>query len=787
MKKVEIRTATGKSVVYCEKGCFSDMVPSFLVGHRNFVLTDSNVYAIYRREIEEVFADTPVFVLEAGESSKTSENLFRILQAMIDAQLHRTSYLFALGGGVVGDIGGLAAALYMRGIHCVQIPTTLLAQVDSSVGGKTAVDMGKVKNVVGAFYQPEVVLVDGNFLKTLPERELRCGLGEIVKYGGLNGEILDSLTKSRDRLFDLDYLAEIVPLCIGHKAAVVEQDEKEQALRKSLNMGHTTAHALELCYGDRSHGEFVLIGMYYELEIALAEGVVQEEYARRLQSLIGKVVAPMPVYEGLDEAVGFARLDKKNKDSDGISLIVPSAYGEYVELTLPYEKYRDYLLRFASGRGEREEEKPLFFVDKPKTSGAITVEVPGSKSITNRALLLAALSDGECIVEGVLFSEDTRAFLSCLDSLGFSARIDEEAKKVVVMGMGGAIPRRRATIDVHSAGTAARFLTVFLAFAGGEYTLNASPQMEKRPMKPLIDALRREDVEIVCLKEEGHFPFVLRSQGIEGGEISVDTAVSSQFASALLMGAPLCRKGLYVRLTGERSAGSYIGITLDMMKSFGIVTEKRADGYYISPGQKMHCGRYTVEPDFSSAGYFFAAGALLARPVTVRGLHLDSVQGDKIFLSVLSDMGASVEDTSDGITVCGKVQLKGVSVNMQDFSDQALTLAAIAPFASSPVSIDGIGHIRRQECDRIVAIRHNLQGMGVRTEERADGVTIYPTENFLPCEIEPFADHRVAMAFAVSGLKTGNLSIRDPYCCRKTFENYFDVFCRAFYGKGERE
>lgn len=346
-ERIEIHTPTQNSVITCGEGCFKRLAPDFLSGHENFVLTDSNVYSLYEEDIKAVFGDdTPVYVLPAGEESKNYENLFKILQAMIGAQLHRGAYLFALGGGVVGDIGGLAAALYMRGIHCVQIPTTLLSQVDSSVGGKTAVDMGKVKNVVGAFYQPEAVLVDSTFLKTLPAREIRCGLGEIVKYGGLNGKILDSLRENKDRLFDLAYLAEITPACIEHKADVVRADEREAGLRKSLNMGHTTGHALELCYGDMSHGEFVLVGMAIELKIALAEGMVSEEYAEQLQELILRVMGSLPTYANVTEGAEYAKLDKKNSDSSVVSMIVPTKYGEFAELKLPFEKYLSYLRKF---------------------------------------------------------------------------------------------------------------------------------------------------------------------------------------------------------------------------------------------------------------------------------------------------------------------------------------------------------------------------------------------------------------------------------------------------------
>lgn len=349
MKTIEIHTPSQDSEIVCAEGCFQTSTPAFLSGHANFVLTDDNVYRIYEADILSVFGkNTPVYVFSAGEASKNHENLFKILQAMIDAGLHRNSYLFAVGGGVAGDIGGLAASLYMRGIHCIQVPTTLLAQVDSSVGGKTAVDMGKVKNVVGAFYQPEKVLVDNRFLATLPVREIRCGLGEIIKYGALNGKILDKLIAHENELFSLSFLAEITPDCIEHKANVVRKDERETGLRKSLNMGHTTAHALELYYGDMSHGEFVLVGMYYEIKIAVAEGLLDESYAHTLDKLILRVLGTVPSYSDVERAAEYAKLDKKNSDSAAVSMIVPKAYNEYAELKLPYEKYVAYMRKFAS-------------------------------------------------------------------------------------------------------------------------------------------------------------------------------------------------------------------------------------------------------------------------------------------------------------------------------------------------------------------------------------------------------------------------------------------------------
>ena len=257
MQTILLKTPSMQGVITVGEGALESRLPALLKGQKNFVVTDSNVAVLYAEQIKAWFGDTPVFVLPAGEGSKTFVMLGQILEAMVRAGLHRTSRVFALGGGVVGDIAGFAAATYMRGISCVQIPTTLLAQVDSSVGGKTAVDLAGVKNIVGAFYQPQEVLVDPAFLDTLPQREIKCGLGEIVKYCALNGNIFDTVYENTEKLSDLNFLKTLVYDCIRHKADVVEADEKESGERKSLNVGHTTGHAIELTY-NFSHGESVL-------------------------------------------------------------------------------------------------------------------------------------------------------------------------------------------------------------------------------------------------------------------------------------------------------------------------------------------------------------------------------------------------------------------------------------------------------------------------------------------------------------------------------------------------
>lgn len=331
---------SAESRIYCGEGAFEALFPQYLKNYKkSFILTDSNVERLYGEKIKKYAENSAVYAMPAGEENKQPNTLIGILRAMAEAGLHRGDCLFAVGGGVVGDIGGLASALYMRGIDCVQVPTTLLSQVDSSVGGKTAVDLDDVKNIVGAFKQPNAVLVDGEFLRTLPARELRCGLGEIIKHGALNGELFDKLYESREKLFDLEFLTSIVPDNVAHKAYVVQTDEKEAGLRKSLNLGHTTAHALELFDKKLSHGEYVLLGLLFEAELAKKRVLCDREYLQKLKELVFAAFGKKPALPRAEEAARFAKLDKKNSVSDSVVITAPVAKGEYALLEIPYEIY----------------------------------------------------------------------------------------------------------------------------------------------------------------------------------------------------------------------------------------------------------------------------------------------------------------------------------------------------------------------------------------------------------------------------------------------------------------
>ena len=418
-----------------------------------------------------------------------------------------------------------------------------------------------------------------------------------------------------------------------------------------------------------------------------------------------------------------------------------------------------------------------------------TVTVPGSKSMTNRALLMAVLSDGETELSGVLFSDDSRYFISALQSLGFETKVDEKGKKVTVKGENGRIPKKEAEIYVGSAGTAARFLTAMLGMSDGIYTIQASEQMKKRPMKDLFLLLKQAGAGIEYLEQEGYLPIKItgrKADSLNGNKepakmdqkliVQLDISKSTQFLSAMLLISPMIEEGLCIEITSEKTDGSYIKITRGMMEEWGVTSLFDGRNYEVPARASYHMKHYIVEPDMSAACYFYGAAAITGGLALVRNVHMDNSQGDRRFLEVLEKIGCSVTDSEEGIVVEGPAdgKIKGIDIDMNDFSDQTMTLAAMAPFASEKVHISHIGHIRLQESDRIHAIVTELTRVGIHCEETEDSITVYPGKPHAAL-IETYEDHRMAMAFSLIGLKTEGIVIHNPMCCRKTFENYFEL------------
>ncbi len=403
------------------------------------------------------------------------------------------------------------------------------------------------------------------------------------------------------------------------------------------------------------------------------------------------------------------------------------------------------------------------------------VNVPGSKSITNRALLLAALADGESHLSGVLSSDDSLVFIGALKSLGFNVRYDEAAGDCRIVGTAGKVPVAQGEVWCGSAGTASRFLLAAVATGHGVYRFDSTAQMKARPIGPLVDALRAQGCEIET-SAKGSFPLTMRANGLKGGPIPLGSGdQSSQYLSAMLMAAPLAKQKAVVetQLTVSRP---YADMTLSMMAAFGVQVERQGyERFVINAPSPYRARPYTIEADASTASYFFAAAAVTGGAVTVRKLSRStSLQGDLRFVDILEKMGCVVKESLEGVTVQGPRTLRGVTVDMGDISDTVMTLAAIAPYADGPTTITNIAHVRLKESDRIASVATNLERMGIRTESGPDFLRVYPGQP-KGATIETFDDHRIAMAFSVAGLVTKGIGISDPECVGKTCPEFFTL------------
>ena len=400
---------------------------------------------------------------------------------------------------------------------------------------------------------------------------------------------------------------------------------------------------------------------------------------------------------------------------------------------------------------------------------------PGSKSITNRALLAAALASGTSSIGGVLFADDTEAMLDCIRALGAVVDIDLDSNSVSVTGIAGDLSGSSAEFFARQSGTTARFLAAVLALGIQPLRLDADEAMRRRPMDDVFGALQTLGVSVSFEGATGCLPAVVEGPVNAVGqmpEIKIDASVSSQFTSGLLLAAPCLPDGLRITIEGEVVSRPYLDMTVAVMESFGAEVQ-RPDGhtFVVAPGG-YQAANYAIEPDASAASYFFAAAAICGGTVRVDGLGSSSLQGDVKFVDVLAQMGAIVEVGLSSISVTGAT-LHGVEADFSQISDTAQTLAAVAVFADSPTTVTGIGFIRKKETNRIAAVVTELQRIGIAAEEHPDGFIIDPGPT-TPAIIETYDDHRMAMSMALIGFARSGISIADPHCVRKTFPTYFE-------------
>jgi 3-phosphoshikimate 1-carboxyvinyltransferase len=402
------------------------------------------------------------------------------------------------------------------------------------------------------------------------------------------------------------------------------------------------------------------------------------------------------------------------------------------------------------------------------------VTLPGSKSITNRALIIAALARGTTLLRDALFSDDTRYMQESLASLGIDVLSDPRESTFTIAGHGGTIPGAEASLFIGNSGTSARFLTALAALGNGTYHLDGIERMRQRPLAPLLQALNDLGCSAISDHGNGCPPITVRSTGLAGGEVEMAGDTSSQYFTALLMVAPVTPKGLTISVIGDLVSKPYLDLTIQTMKDFGAqVSHDHYQRFVVPGGQHYDARKYAIEPDASAASYFFALAAVTGGRVRVTNLCDSSVQGDVEFVNVLEQMGCQVERSTDSIEVTGPERLRGIDVDMNAISDTMPTLSAIAPLASGPVTIRNVEHVRHKETDRIAAVVQELRRLGITVDERADGLTIHPGAPS-PGTVHTYDDHRMAMSFAILGTVSHGIVIDDPGCVAKTFPDYFE-------------
>ncbi|KAJ1965812.1 3-dehydroquinate dehydratase (3-dehydroquinase) [Dipsacomyces acuminosporus] len=810
------------------------------------LITDTNLARLYLERYQDSFraawahanSDRPaprllVHILPPGETSKSRATKGAIEDWMLGEKCTRDTMVLALGGGVIGDLVGFVAATFMRGVPYIQIPTSLLAMVDSSIGGKTAVDTPAGKNLIGAFWQPKRIFMDMAVLSTLPAREFSNGMAEVVKTAAIwNSEEFDILESSASEVRSAvlegqkngdsraglalatrspaqALLLRVIAASARVKAYVVTHDERESGMRGLLNFGHSIGHAIEAIVSPQVlHGECVAIGCVLEAEVSRRMGHIGEVGVARLSRCLKAYGLPTaiddPIIRKLVSDAKFAeirperlmdvmRVDKKNIGTQK-RIVILKRLGETLEMKPT--NVSDALIEEVISAGVLVQ--PVS--EQSAGSSPVVVVPPGSKSISNRALVLAALGNGQCKIKNLLHSDDTQVMLVALQAMGGCSFVwEDDGDTLVVVGGGGKLDVPEGELYLGNAGTAARFLTstvnlINAADGTSSTVLTGNARMKLRPIGPLVDALRANGCSIEYCEREGSLPLRVAhsGKGFPGGRIQLAATVSSQYVSSILLCAPYAQSPVHLELVGGKVISQpYIDMTIAMMAQFGCNVERISENEYLIPcGAYKNPAEYVVESDASSATYPLAFAAITGTQCTVPNIGSSSLQGDARFaVDVLRPMGCTVEQTATSTTVKGPARgslLALGDIDMEPMTDAFLTaaaLAAVAPGNKGITRIRGIANQHVKECDRIAAMCDELAKFGIEATNHPDGIDVYgkPIGELVKGtpSIHCYDDHRVAMSFSIlSCVAPGGAEIRERRCVGKTWPQWWDVLAR---------
>lgn len=726
-------------------------------GDKIAVITDENLNEIYGEELlrnlEKSFS-VKFIVIKPGEKSKSFNSLIPIYNELLDFKLTRSDLIIAFGGGVVGDLAGFVASTFLRGVNFIQIPTSLLAQVDSSVGGKVAVDLERGKNLVGSFYHPKLVLIDVEFLKTLPEKFFNDGLGEVIKYGAIRDkELFKELESFKDKEQLKENMEHIIYICCNIKRIVVENDEKDKGERMILNFGHTLGHGIEKIYNYEtySHGEAVAIGMYKITLLSEKMKITKEGTANRIKELLEKYALPIDA-EIKDEnaLIEAIKLDKKNLNST-LNLILIKDIGEAMI----------------------HKANPNFFTEKVainprKISGEVII--PPSKSMAHRAVIAAALSKGVSTIENIDFSDDIIATIEAMRTLG--AKIEVREKSLIIDG-NSTFTKKGGVIDCNESGSTLRFLVPISIAKRNEITFVGRGNLGKRPLDIYYSIFNKQNIDYTY--EENILNLKINGE-LVGDDFEVAGNISSQFITGLLFALPLLKDDSRIIITTELQSKGYLDLTLEMLNKFGIeIINKDYKEFIIKGNQSYKAFDYTVEGDYSQGAFFLCANAL-GNKVISKGLDLNSLQGDKEVIEILERMGGSLKIEDNNINMTFN-ELKATIIDASQCPDVIPVLTVVAALCEGETKVINGERLRIKECDRLNAIATELNKIGANIIELENGLIINGVKEFTGGEVSSHNDHRIAMSMAIaSTFCKEELIITNPKCVSKSYPDFWNDF-----------
>lgn len=770
MTVIQVKTKNNPYQILIKNGSFANAgkyISSMIPACRILIVSDTNVAPLYAeilsKSLETHGFNSSVWTFEAGEQNKTVMTLTSIYEACYEAGITRSDCLIALGGGVVGDVAGFAAATYQRGVRCIQIPTTLLAQVDSSVGGKTAIDLPFGKNMAGAFSQPAFVLIDPLLLRSLSPQIVSDGMAEVIKYGCIKDKDLFEVLETSNEAVPSP---QVIARCVQIKADLVSKDEFDLGNRMLLNFGHTIGHAIEKASGYTlfTHGEGVAVGMVAAVRIGIALGITSEDILLRLTALLQKWNLPTAVSLSTESVLKALKADKKTMGST-LNFILLRQIGDSFIHPLPlkelYEIAFSSLDRIVLEAPEKTFLPENILIHPGKIKGH--VRVPASKSLSHRAFICAALTgvmNWNQQVSGVHapYSNDIRTTMNCL------AQISEAwfQKKA-----GYFVPE--LILDCSESGTTLRLLIPIVAAMGLEATFTGSGRLPKRPIHSYKDIFENNGATIELPENGDSLPLKIHGR-LQAGHFELPGNISSQYISGLLLAMPLLDSDSTLTLTSGLESESYVDMTLQVMSRFGISITRNIlntgyHRYFVRPQPYTSLSHpYEVEADASQAAFWILA-SYLGQEITIDNEPSGSLQGDSVMPAILEQFAPGRHE-----------------IDMKDIPDlfPALALGAAASPAGSFVCFKNISRLRIKESDRIESTVAMLSGFGIKDIKSSENeVCIQGGNGFCGGDISSYNDHRIAMTASIAALcADGDTIIRNASSVAKSYPDFFNELKR---------